>query len=660
MASVDTFPKLLEENAARIGDKPAIREKEFGIWQTSSWSDVREQVRALACGFADLGLERGDKLVVIGDNRRKLYWSMAAAQALGAVPVPVYQDAAAKELRFVLDHADVRFAVAEDQEQVDKLLEIIDDCPKLETIIYYYERGMQHYDQSSLHSLEDVLTRGRAYDEKNPDFHAAEIAKGSGKDVAILMYTSGTTGQPKGVLLSYDNLMIQGRNHCAFDKLTSDEEIFAYLPMAWVGDNIFSFAESYIAGYCVNCPESAATVMQDLREIGPTCFFAVPAIWENLLTTVMIRMEDAGRLKRNIFHYFMNHAKRVGTRLLDHQPVSPWDRFKYWLGDLLVYGPLKNTLGFSRIRLAYTAGEAIGPDLFDFFRSLGLNMKQLYGSTEASVFVTIQPDGEVKQDTVGAPAPDVDIKISGDGEVMYRGPGVFLEYYKNPKATKEAKTEDGWVHTGDAGIIGKDGHLKIIDRVKDVGRLNDETMFAPKYIENKLKFSPYIREVVAFGDKHDYATAMVSIELEAVSNWAERRNLSFGGYQDLADRDEVYDLIKSSVEQANRDLAADPQLAGSQIKRFLLLHKELDADDGELTRTRKVRRGFIAEKYAQIVDALYGGKDHVEVEAEMTFEDGRTGVIKADLKVRDARTFATQDIARAGDAPEGEGLRAAG
>ena len=642
MANADTFPKLLDDNAARFGDRPAIREKQYGIWQSWSWAEARDEIQALAAGFAALGLKRGDKLAIIGDNRPRLYWSMVAAQAIGAIPLPIYQDAIATEMQFVLDHGEARFAVAEDQEQVDKLIEIKERCPRIEKILYDEGRGLRQYALPFLVSLDDVQTRGRELMARQPDFYDREVAKGKGDDIAIILYTSGTTGQPKGVVLSFDNIIVTSRNSIEFQNLRLDEEVLAYLPMAWVGDNIFSLGQSYVTGFCVNCPESSGTVMQDLREIGPTYFFAPPRIWENLLTTVMIRMEDAGWLKRRMFRYFMALARRVGSRILDGKPVALGDRLLYWLGSLLVYGPLKNTLGFSRVRQAYTAGEAIGPDIFEFFRSLGLNIKQLYGSTEASVFVTLQPDGNIQPDTVGVPVKGVELKIADTGEVLFRSPGVFREYYKNPQATAETKTADGWVHTGDAGIMGADGQLKIVDRAKDVGRLKDGTIVAPKFLENKLKFFPFIKEAVAFGHGRDYVAAMISIDLEAVGSWAERRNLAYSSYQELAAKSEVYDLIQGCVEQVNRDLAADPQLAGSQIRRFVLLHKELDADDGELTRTRKVRRGFIGEKYHAIVEALYSDRDVVNVEAQVKFEDGRTGLIKARLAIRDAATTETK------------------
>jgi long-chain acyl-CoA synthetase len=547
----------------------------------------------------------------------------------------MYQDAAANELQFVVEHAEVRFAVVEDQEQVDKLLEVKDSCPRLEVIIYVDGRGLRAYQHDFLFSFEAVHAKGRARRDADPGFIGSEIAAGKGTDIAIILYTSGTTGTPKGVMLSHDNVLVTARNAVERDKLRQDDEVLAYLPMAWVGDNIFSFGQSYVAGFCVNCPESSATVMDDLREVGPTYFFAPPAIYENLLTNVMIRMEDASRLKRSLFRKFLEVAKRIGSRVLDGKPVSFLDRLLYWIGDIVIYGPLKNTLGFSRIRIAYTAGEAIGPDIFDFYRSLGINIKQLYGQTEAAVFVTMQPDGEIKPDTVGTPAPQVEIKIEDNGEVMYRGPGVFHSYYKNPEATAETKTEDGWVHTGDAGFFDEDGHLKIIDRAKDVGKLNDGSIFAPKYIENKLKFFPQIKEAVAFGNERDFVAIFVNIDLEAVGNWAEKHNIAYASYQELSARSEVIDLIEENLRKVNVDLAADPHLAASQIRRFLVLPKELDADDGELTRTRKVRRRFVAERYAALIDALYSDKKNFAMEVGMVFEDGRTGTVKADLELRD-------------------------
>lgn len=638
--NLDTFPKLLADQATKNGNRPAIREKDLGIWQSWTWAQVAVEVRALACGLAALGVKRGDKIAIVGDNRPRLYWTMTAAQAIGAIPVPLYQDSVAEEMAFVIDHAEVRFAVAEDQEQVDKLIEIKSRAGKLARIIYDDARGMRHYTHDFLHAFDDVLTAGRAHDAANPGFYEAEVAKSSGTDTAIFLYTSGTTGKPKGVVLSFDNLIRTAANGIAFDKLRRDEEVLAYLPMAWVGDHLFSFGQSYIAGFCVSCPESSDTVLHDLRELGPTYFFAPPRIFENILTTVMIRMEDAAWVKRRMFHSFMAVAKRCGSDILDGKPVSLADRLRYAVGNLLVFGPLRNTLGFTRVRLAYTAGEAIGPEIFAFYRSIGINLKQLYGSTEASVYITMQPDGEILPDTVGRPAPGVEIKITDSGEVMFRSPGVFVEYYKSAEETAATKTSDGWVHTGDAGYFTEQGHLRIIDRAKDVGRLNNGALFAPKYIENKLKFFPEIKEAVAYGHQRDFCAVFVNIDLEAVGSWAERNNIAYASYQELAAHPKVLAIIKQHIEAVNQDLSEDEKLSGSQIQRFIVLHKELDADDGELTRTRKVRRGFVADKYSALVEALYSNLTHTHIETAVKFEDGRQGVIAADLQILDAEMYA--------------------
>jgi long-chain acyl-CoA synthetase len=638
MPAPDTFPRLLLAHARQRGDRPAIREKDLGIWQTHSWADALSEVRSLAAGLHRLGLARGDTVAIVGDNRPRLYWAMDAAQALGAIPVPLYQDAVAEEMAYVLSNAEVRIAVVEDQEQVDKLLEVRSRCPRLELIIYEDPRGLRHYDPVLLRDYGDVQAAGRELERERPGFFEAEVEQGRPGDVAIMLYTSGTTGTPKGVMLTHDNLILTAQGGIERERLTDREEVMAYLPMAWVGDNLFSYAQGHVAGFCVSCPESADTVLTDMREIGPTYFFAPPRVLENLLTQVSIRIEDAAPVKRWLYRRCMETARRWGPSILEGKPVPLAGRLAYALGDLLIYGPLRNVLGFSRIRVAYTAGEAIGPDLFQFYRSLGVNLKQLYGSTETSVFVCIQPDGQVKPDSVGTPAKGVEVRISSEGEVQVRSPGVFHSYHRAEAATAAAKTADGFVRTGDAGFFDEDGHLKIIDRARDVGRLADGTLFAPKYLENKLKFFPFIKEAVAFGDGREFVTAFVCIDLSAVGNWAERRSLPYAGYTDLAAQPAVVDLVQGCVEEVNADLARDARLRGSQIHRFLVLHKELDADDGELTRTRKVRRSFIAEKYAPLVEALYSGDPTVRVETQVRFEDGRTGMIRAELVIREART----------------------
>jgi long-chain acyl-CoA synthetase len=635
-----TFPRLLLQHASQRPQAPAMREKEYGIWQTLAWADLAVMVERIACGLHQAGLARDEHIVVIGANRPRLYATMLAAQALGAVPVPLYQDAVAAECVFPINNAEVRFAFAEDQEQVDKLLEVRGQCPQLTRLYYDDPRGLRNYSEPGLGSLDSLIETGRGYAEQYPNFLREEVEKARPDDVAAMFFTSGTTGNPKGVVHTHRTLLDRARAGADFDKLTENEEVLAYLPPAWIGQNIFSYAQWLACGYVVNCPESASTVMIDLKEIGPTYYFAPPRVFEGLLTSVMIRMEDAGAIKRKMFQAFMDVARRVGPQLRDGKPVGFFDRTAYALGNLLVYGPLRNNLGMSRVRVAYTAGEAIGPDLFSFYRAIGVNLKQLYGSTETAVFVCLQPDNEVRADTVGVPIQGVEIQVKDTGEIVVRSPGLLKEYYKNPQATAEVKDAEGWYHTGDAGFIDAQGHLKIIDRAKDVGRLADGSMFAPKYIENKLKFFPHIKEAVAMGDKRDMACVMINIDFEAVGNWAEKRNLPYAGYTDLAQKPEVYQLVKECVEKVNADLAADDKLAASQIHRFLILHKELDADDGELTRTNKVRRGYIAEKYQVLVDALYGGRTEQYIETQVKFEDGRTGSVSATLKIMDARTFA--------------------
>lgn len=639
-----TFPRLLLKHAAERPDAPAMREKEYGIWQAHSWAAMAALVEHIACGLHQAGLQRGEHMVVVGANRPRLYATMLAAQSLGAIAVPLYQDAVGTECIFPITNAEVRFAMVEDQEQVDKLLEIRAQCPLLTHIIFDDPRGLRNYQEPGLVALDALITSGQAFAKAQTGFFQAEIDKAQPDDVAAMFFTSGTTGNPKGVVHTHHTLLDRAQAGAEFDRLSSSEEVLAYLPPAWIGQNIFSYAQWLACGYVVNCPENASTVMIDLKEVGPTYYFAPPRVFEGLLTSVMIRMEDAGAIKRKMFHFFMDVAKRVGPALMDGQPVGAGDKLLYALGQLMAYGPLRNNLGFSRVRVAYTAGEAIGPDLFTFYRSIGINLKQLYGSTETAVFVCLQPDNQARADTVGVPIRGVEIKVDSNGEILVKSAGLLKAYYKNPAATAEVLTADGWYHTSDAGFLDASGHLKIIDRVKDVGRIkggaNDGAMFAPKYVENKLKFFPHIKEVVAYGDGREKVCVMLNIDFDAVGNWAERRNLPYAGYTDLAQKPEVYQLIRECVEKVNADLSVDALLAGSQISRFLVLHKELDADDGELTRTNKVRRGFIADKYQPLVDALYSERTQQFIETVVKFEDGRSGSVSATLNIGDAQTFA--------------------
>jgi long-chain acyl-CoA synthetase len=639
---LDTVPKLLLRNAAQHGARPALRHKDLGIWQTWTWAQLKHEVRALAVGLRKLGLTRGDAVAIIGDNRPRLYATFAAVQSIGGIAVPIYQDSVADEMAYVLDHAEVQFAVVQNQEQVDKVLSISDRLPRLHTIVYEEERGLVAYDHTHLHSFEHVQDLGRR--ELRDNAGAAgwwldEIAKGQGSDVSVMLYTSGTTGRPKGVMLTHANIVVSAQNGNKFDNFTPDDTLLAYLPMAWVGDHIFSYGQAFAGAMCVACPESPETIIEDRREIAPTYFFAPPRVYENLLTQITVRMQDASWLKKGMFEYFLRVARRSGEEILDGKPVGFWERLLYGLGDICVYAPLRNRMGFSGIRVAYTAGEAIGPELFRFYRALGVNLKQLYGQTEASVYVTLQPDGEVYADTVGKPGPDVEITIADSGEVLYRSPGVFREYYKDEAATRATKTADGWVHTGDAGFIDQHGHLKIIDRAKDVGRLNNGALFAPKYLENKMKFYPEVREAVAFGQGRDYVTMFINIDPTSVGSWAERNNVAYGSYQELAGHPRVYDMVAKRLDEVNRQLAEEPQMAASQIHRFLILHKELDADDGEMTRTQKVRRSTVAERYAPLIAALYDGSTRCHVATEVTFEDGRRGVVEGDLRIVDVPTY---------------------
>ncbi|MEL6464192.1 MAG: AMP-binding protein [Pseudomonadota bacterium] len=634
-----SVPALLHRNAKQFGSAPAYREKEFGIWQSWTWAETLDEVEALALGLIDLGVQPGDHIAVIGRNRPYLYWSMMSAQMAGAIPVPLYQDAAAEEMGYTLDHSGARFVIAGDQEQVDKVIEVQGQLPGFEQMIYLDPRGLRKYDHSKLHQYSHVQDAGRAKrDELAPEM-AKRIAALDYDSTCVMLYTSGTTGKPKGVVLSNRNVIETSKSSSEFDGLRQSDDILAYLPMAWVGDFIFSVGQALWSGFCTNCPESADTMHVDLREIGPTYYFAPPRVFEGQLTNVMIRMEDAGALKQKMFHYFMAHARKVGPAILDGASVGLLDRLKYALGELTVYGPLKNTLGFSRVRVGYTAGEAIGPEIFDFYRSLGINLKQLYGQTEATVFITAQPDGEVRSDTVGVKCPGVELKIEPNGEVFYRSPGVFVEYYKNAESTADTKDAEGWVATGDAGFIEEDtGHLRIIDRAKDVGQMASGALFAPKYVENKLKFFPNILEAVVFGNGRDECTAFINIDLTAVGNWAERNNIAYASYQELAGHSQVLATITDHVEEVNRSVAEDEMLSGCQVHRFVVLHKELDADDGELTRTRKVRRRIIEEKYGDIITALYDGSSEVSTVTEVTYEDGRKGSISATLDIRSATT----------------------
>ena len=636
-----TLPRLLRGQAAARGLLPAIREKSFGIWDTTSWQGLWQLVGDLSCGLAELGFSGDDRLIIIGNNRPRLYASFAAVQSLGGVPVPAYQDSIATELQYVIAHSEARFVIVEDQEQLDKILEVRADCPNIEFIIYDEARGISGYEAEGLLSLDDLLAKGRRWRQEKPDFFEAAVERGGEEDVSVILYTSGTTGRPKGVVLTHRNIIAGALMGHEFDRLRAEDEIVAYLPMAWVGDHIFSYAQAIMVGFTINCPEKPSTLATDMREIGPTYFFAPPRSFENMLRHSMIRMADASAPKRALFNYFIKVARRLQP-WQEKGEKGPWGlRLQAFIGEWLVYGPLRDSLGLGRIRLAYTAGEAIGAETFRFFRSIGVNLKQLYGQTEASVFVTIQPDHEAWSDTVGVAVPGVEIKIHEGGEVLYRSSGVFKEYFKDPEGTAKARSKNLWTRTGDVGVITEKGHLKIIDRLKDVGKFADGSLFAPKYIENKLKFFQYIKEAVVFGAGREYCTAMINIDFDAASSWAERQKIVWGSYQELAANPRIYDLIGDCVGQINAELAREQSLASSQIRRFAILHKELDADDGELTRTSKVRRTLINERYEPLIANLYSGKDDCHLDVEITYEDGRRGHLSGLLAIRDSQSSRT-------------------
>ena len=636
-----TFPSLLLKHARERGNQAAMREKDLGIWQEFTWSEVAEQVKSVANAFLQYGVQKGEHVGIVGENRPRLYMAMMAAQAVGAIPVTMYQDAVAQEMVHVLMDAHLRVVVVENQEQVDKMIEVREQVPHMQLVVYDDPRGLRNYHDDMLISFDGLMEKGQAYGAQHPDAYMNSVQAVQSSDPAAMFYTSGTTGKPKGVVLTHASLIDRAQVIARMEGLTDKEDVLAYLPPAWIGQNMFSYTQCLTTGFTVNHPESPSTVAIDMHDIGPTYYFSPPRVLEELLTQVTIRMEDAGKFKQWLYRKCMNLAKRVGTRILDKESVGLVDRLKYKLGDFLIYAPLRNALGMSRVRVAYTAGEAIGPDLFVFYRSIGINLKQLYGSTETSVFVCVQQDGRVFPDTVGPPVEGVEIRVAENGEVQVKSPGLFKEYHNKPEDTAESFTEDGWYHTGDAGFLDAHGELKIIDRAKDVGKLLDGRLFAPKYVENKLKFFPFIKEAVAFGANKEYVTAFINIDLEAVANWAERRGLAYAGYADLASRPEVYDLIADCIKQVNQDVAQDKQLEGLQIHRFLILHKELDPDDDELTRTRKVRRNFIAEKYKVLIDALFEGKTSQFIETQVKYEDGRIGKISADLRIAPVPVFTT-------------------
>jgi len=628
MTDATTLPRMLRHNAETMPERPALREKNLGIWQTYTWARYYQEVGDFALGLAAHGFRRGDKLSVIGDNRPRLYWAQLAAQCLGGLAVPVYQDSIAAELVYVLNHAEISVIVAEDQEQVDKILSLKDELPGLKLVIYDDPRGMRYYEEPSLKSFDEVRAAGRDFGAAHPDYLESEIDKGAPEDLALLNYTSGTTGHPKGVMLSHANLITSAAAYAAAEDIRPSDELLCYLPMAWIGDSLFSIVLNLLVGFTCNCPERPETVQRDLRELGPTIGFAPPRIWESMLSAVRVRAADSTPFKRRMFDFFHRLAEQAELLKGEGKPLSPPTRLGLALGEVLVYAPLRDQLGLGRARWFYTGGAPLGADTYRFFRSIGINVKQVWGATELSGLATLQPDGEANPDTVGRVLAGIELRIAGDGEVLVRSPAVFQGYYKQPEATRNTFGEDGWYHTGDSGFFDDRGHLVIIDRAKDVGKLSDGTPFAPQFIENKLKFSPFIGEAVAFGDGRPFVAAMIAIDLTTSGNWAERHNLAYTSFQDLSAKPELRELVRDEIRKCNASLPA-----ASRIGRFILLNKEFDADDNEITRTRKIRRRFVADKYAAVVEAFYSGAHQIELSTEITYEDGRKAMLNSTIGI---------------------------
>jgi long-chain acyl-CoA synthetase len=626
----DTFPKLLLRNAERFGDrKVAMREKELGIWQSFTWREYHEHVKRFSLGLVSLGLSRGDKVAIIGDNRPEWVWAEVAAQAAGAVPLGLYQDSTLKEVAYVIDHSDSSFVVAEDQEQVDKILEMREQLPKVRYIVYTDPRGMRGYREPYLLDFKEVEGYGRELEQRDPGLYERNLAASGLEDLALICYTSGTTGFPKGAMLSFGNLLTMAANLMAVDPKVESDEFVSFLPLAWIGEQMMCLSSALLTGFTVNFPEKPETVQENIREIGPSVMFSPPRIWENMTSTVQVKVMDASRLKRAMYNWALPVGYEYAETVFRKETPSPSLLLKHRLAYHLVFRALKDRLGLLRIRTASTGGAALGPDVFKFFNAMGVNLKQIYGQTEISGISCIHRDGDIHFDSVGKPIPETEITISGTGEILSRSPSVFLGYYKNAEET--AKTlADGWLHSGDAGYFTKEGHLVVIDRVKDVMHLTDGTRFSPQFIENKLKFSPYIKECVCLGKEREFIAAMLCIDYPNVGKWAEGRRISYTTYTDLAGKPQVLELLAKEVEKVNATL---PET--TRIRRFALLYKELDADDDELTRTRKVRRAFVEERYRHVIEGIYAGAASIPVDAVIKYQDGKTSQIRTTLAVRE-------------------------
>ncbi len=624
-----TIPKLFYQQATKFGkDRVAMREKEFGIWRPITWQDYLDNVKYITLGLISLGLEDGDKVSMIGDNRPEGLWAEMATLCARGTGVWLFQDCLIDEVRYIIDHSDTRFLFGEGQEEVDKAISIFNECPKLQKIIWDDPKGMRNYDEDYLISLKEVQQLGRQLEKEKPDLFEEMINKGHGEEVALLFYTSGTTALPKGALLSHNNMLTMGQHLMEVDPCRDTDDYVSYLPFAWIGEQMMSISCGLQIGYTLNFPEEPDTAQENIREIGPHVMFAPPRMYEQMTRTVQVKYLDATWIKRKLYEFSTYVGYKVANLKFDKKPVPLYWRLLEWLASVTIQKKLKDHLGLSQVRNAYTGGAAMGPDHFRFFHALGVNLKQIYGQTEVAGISVVHRSGDIKFDTVGHPIPGTEVKIADDGEILTRSSSVFLGYYKNPEATEKA-LQDGWLYSGDRGFIDDDGHLVVFDRTKDVFTLKDGKPFAPQYLETRLKFSPYIRDSWVIGDKKDYITAVLCIDYAVVGKWADEMKLNYTSYQELSQRPEIYGLVEKQIRQANKDL---PDAA--KVVKFTNLYKELDADDDELTRTRKLRRAFVEKRYEEIVEALYSENDSVHIDTTIKYEDGRQAHIETDMQIR--------------------------
>ncbi|MFH1241047.1 MAG: AMP-binding protein [Pseudomonadota bacterium] len=627
-----TIPKLFLRQCKNYGRKKvAMREKEFGIWIPFTWQDYYENVKYLCLGMVSLGLKRGDKVAMIGDNRPEGLWAEMAALCAGGIGVWLFQDCMMEEVKYIIDHSDSKIFVGESQQEADKALSIKGDCPKLEWIVWDDPKGMRNYQQEYLISLKKVQERGKELDQKEPDHFENLVNEGNGDDICLLFYTSGTTALPKGALLSHWNMLTMGRNLMATDPCYDTDDFVSYLPYAWIGEQMMSISCGLQVGYTLNFPEEPETAQENIREIGPHVMFAPPRLYEGMTRSVQVKYIDSTWIKRKAYEFSTKVGYKVANLNFEKKAVPLYLRLLKWLGYAIVQKKLKDHLGMSRLRHCYTGGAAMGPDHFRFFHALGVNLKQIYGQTEIAGISIVHRDGDVKFDTVGTPIPETEVKITEEGEIISRSPSVFHGYYKNEEATEKTLV-DGWLHSGDKGFIDEDGHLVVFDRSKDVMTLSDGRPFSPQYLETRLKFSPFIHEAWVVGDKREYVVSVMCIDYSVVGKWADEKKLNYTSYPELSQKKEVYDLVQKQIEEANKDLPGP-----AKIRKFVNLYKVFDADDEELTRTSKLRRAFVENRYKDIVDALYSDVDMVHMDTTITYEDGREQRIKTDLRIQEIK-----------------------